>query len=332
MPRAKYSQDLVRTKIEHRGGMLVSQLFDWLPEEDRPSRKYFVEFLRKIKGVSLMKYDMSENCLFVTTAHGMKIGKKRLLIMVEAIEQHTGKPIAWFKEVRQLTEVYRAFMKHNNRNWTYFDKALNWMDYYNKHQQQTLKMRNAKSNNSQTIDYSETEKTISMNDAPEKPSISLLNLHRRNIFLELRRKTDGQIWLCAHVLDSDDNLTKEKLISITNTVLEFMAYHSIGIDWYVVIYTWNSRKKELYKNRLTVPKSKVVRDSDKLHRFKNEIWDDHFNGFRYIDLNISRHFNKDGLDYWNNDCNRKLLRKEDPEILTRNQKIKSSQKRRTHAS
>ena len=39
-----------------------------------------------------MKYDTSENCLFVTTAHGMRIGKKRLLIMVEAIEQYTGKP------------------------------------------------------------------------------------------------------------------------------------------------------------------------------------------------------------------------------------------------
>ena len=329
MPRTKYSQDLVRTKIEHRGGMLVGQLYEWLPEEDRPSRKYFVEFLRKIKGVSLMKYDTSENCLFVTTAHGMRIGKKRLLIMVEAIEQYTGKPAKWYKEVSQLSEVYETLIRINGRYWTYLNEAINWMNYYNKHQQQTLKMRNIKRDESLLTIQSNPGKSISMNDAPEKPFVTLLNLHRRNIFLEIRRTLEGELRLCCHVLDSDDNLTKEKLISITNNIINFMAYHSMGIDWYIIVYTWNARKKELYQRRLTVPKSKVVRESEKLYRYKNEIWDDHYKGFKYIDINLSRHFNKDGLDYWNNDSNRKLLRKEDPEILAINNQIMTNRNRKT---
>ena len=104
------------------------------------------------------------------------------------------------------------------------------MNYYNKHQQQTLKMRNIKRDESLLTIQSNPGKSISMNDAPEKPFVTLLNLHRRNIFLEIRRTLEGELRLCCHVLDSDDNLTKEKLISITNNIINFMAYHSMGID------------------------------------------------------------------------------------------------------
>lgn len=81
----KYDKDAVKRLVEEkRGGLLVEQLYEAIPENERPSRSYFLEFLKSIKGVYTSQYDVFTNRFFVSTLHGKDLAKRRLLVMLAA--------------------------------------------------------------------------------------------------------------------------------------------------------------------------------------------------------------------------------------------------------
>lgn len=81
----KYDKAKIKKIIgQKRGGLLVEQLYEAIPEEERPARSYFVEFLRSIKGVYISPFDVFTNRYFVTTLKDKQIGKRRLLVMLAA--------------------------------------------------------------------------------------------------------------------------------------------------------------------------------------------------------------------------------------------------------
>ncbi len=82
----KYDKDAVKRLVEaKRGGLLVEQLYEAIPENERPSRSYFLEFLKNIKGVYTSQYDVFKNRFFVSTLHNKDLlAKRRLLVMLAA--------------------------------------------------------------------------------------------------------------------------------------------------------------------------------------------------------------------------------------------------------
>lgn len=91
--KTKYDKEAIKKIIvEKRGGLLVEQLFEAIPEKERPSRTYFLEFLKSIKGVSTSPYDVFTNRFFVSTRHDKNIAKRKLLVMLAAWEHENQRP------------------------------------------------------------------------------------------------------------------------------------------------------------------------------------------------------------------------------------------------
>jgi len=83
--KTKYNKEEVKKLIEQKhSGLLVEQLFEAIPENERPARSYFVEFLRSIKGVYVHPFDVFSNRFFVTTLKEKLVAKRRLLVMLAA--------------------------------------------------------------------------------------------------------------------------------------------------------------------------------------------------------------------------------------------------------
>lgn len=83
--KAKYDKDAVKRLVEEkRGGLLVEQLYEAIHENERPSRSYFLEFLKSINGVYTSQYDIFKNRFFVSTLHGKNLAKRKLLVMLAA--------------------------------------------------------------------------------------------------------------------------------------------------------------------------------------------------------------------------------------------------------
>ena len=122
----KYNKDTVKKLIEEkRGGLLVEQLFEAIPENERPARSYFLEFLRSIKGVSISPYDKFKNRFFVSTLHGKDEAKRRLLVMLAAWEYENKRPATWYVEPSGLPGVYKELIARlGNREGKYI-KGVN---------------------------------------------------------------------------------------------------------------------------------------------------------------------------------------------------------------
>ncbi len=110
MKRKKYNDEVIIELVKKHGGLLVKQLYDALPESERPSQNYFIEYLRKIPGINVVNYNERENSLFVTQSNGMRINKKRLLIMAKAIEDEEGFDFPWFINMNQIPYLYNALI------------------------------------------------------------------------------------------------------------------------------------------------------------------------------------------------------------------------------
>ena len=83
--KTKYNKEDIKKLIEQkRSGLLVEQLYEAIPENERPARSYFVEFLRSIKGVYVHPFDVFSNRFFATTLKEKLVAKRRLLVMVAA--------------------------------------------------------------------------------------------------------------------------------------------------------------------------------------------------------------------------------------------------------
>lgn len=326
MKNTRYNKELMFKIVKHSGGMLVSQLYDSLPKNERPHRKYFIEFLRKISGLYLLPYSTRENCLFVTTTHGIVMSRKRLLIMSEAIRQQEVFKYDWFVNVKQLPKVYsdlKAWTKPYRKSedgqiiseGTNFDEAIDWMKYYLMHQSQTL--FNQQKRNNEKPDW-----TITMKQAPMKPNITLLSLYRRHIYIYAHLTDNHRLNLIEFkVLDSDDNLTNRRLANITLAINDFMYYHKIQCKYSITVYVWNRRKLELYSSRLKMRPEVVERAAElKDKTLKTELFTKRFEGYQYVNLNLDQYFSQTGLSYWDNSNNRELLKDNDPEVLEMNLK------------
>lgn len=110
--KLKYDKEFIKNCIDkRRGGMLVEQLYEILPQEQKPNRKYFIELLRSIPGIYVCKYDERMNRFFVTTLHGTEFNKRKLLVMLTAWEMKFNKEASWYKRVTELPGVYRELLK-----------------------------------------------------------------------------------------------------------------------------------------------------------------------------------------------------------------------------
>ncbi len=109
-------------------------------------------------------------------------------------------------------------------------KGKEWMQFHLDHKNQSLKNRNRKGDASK-------DKFINIKNAPEKPKVTLLMLYRRHIYL--RPKLDESKHLKSiefMVLDSDDNITNQKLIEITRRINDFMEYHQMAYHYSITFY------------------------------------------------------------------------------------------------
>ena len=110
--KSKYNYNQIIEIINNkRRGLLVEQLYSLLPEDNKPSRKYFIDFLRSIPGVYVCKYDERMNRYFVTTLHGTEFSKRKLLVMLAEWENKYQKNVSWYKSIYEIDEVYLELIK-----------------------------------------------------------------------------------------------------------------------------------------------------------------------------------------------------------------------------
>lgn len=147
----KYDKAKIKKIIEQkRGGLLVEQLYEAIPEEERPARSYFVEFLRSIKGVYISPFDVFTNRYFVTTLKDKQIGKRRLLVMLAAWEQMYKRCADWYVEPNALYKIYGELIyRLNDRSKSYYNiggtenlvSSYLWMAWLGGKQKSALKLR-----------------------------------------------------------------------------------------------------------------------------------------------------------------------------------------------
>lgn len=151
------------------------------------------------------------------------------------------------------------------------------------------------------------DETASAPSAPLIPPIHLYNLHRRRVFLELLSDETGGIQkLVFHVFDVDDDLTFSKMSKITKAILEFMAHHKLYKKFNINVYSWNKKKKDLYKERFKISISTILRQKFYTDKFTadaefrmrvSEIYEKRFKGHNFISLEIDRFLYEKGKHY-----------------------------------
>lgn len=400
--KTKYDHVLVKKVIEdYRGGLLVEQLYEVLPVESKPNRKYFVEFLRGISGVYVCKYDERMNRYFVTTLHGTSFSKRKLLVMIAGWEMIYRKKAYWYKNIFNLSEIYLELIKgckestrlnkkiigainlieamqvvssyigyqknifnkrHKkivdgiNEMVKYQDNDLNYMEkeskcinescywvnpyklvdgwdeyevkelYISYFLENNLQYKFAKigslnellSDNQEKYHLSFLQcKLNEFNNRNYEPhiwknnevKITLINLYRKRIFLEIIQGNQKEIkGLLFHVFDFDDNLTIQKVYKITLEIARFIAQHQLNYPFKIRVYTWNTKKAQLYTFRFrfdsnSIPKMMYEQDN-KIGNYLKIL----FKGFDFQSLNLDRYLECKGKYYWTKPYNLNLVK------------------------
>lgn len=298
MKNTMFNKETVLNKINKRNGLLVTQLYDWLPEDERPNRKYFTEFLRKIKGVKLLKYDSGENVLFATTSHKVSMNQKRLAIMIEEADRILEGKSSFIIEEKDLLSLYRFLIKHKNSFYKNLEEGCFWMNYYLAFQKDTLRKNDKKpeakpdeEEEGDPYDEPEEKKKPEKPIGPFKPPITLLQLYKRNIYLRPHYNSEGIYEITFHLFDVGDNLSQDKLKRDIEIMSAFLAYHRINVRYSVVVYTWSETKKNQYAKQIVILKEKLKRLDFADWASKDDLITVGFNGVSYVNLDAARFFN-----------------------------------------
>lgn len=291
MKNTMYNKEKIFNKINQRNGLMVGQLYDWLPEDERPNRKYFTEFLRIIPGVKLVKYDSGENFLFATTNHKISMIQKRFSIMVEEFERSFDTEADFVIKEKDIPKLYDFFIKQIHPYYSYLEEAKNWMNFYLEFQEQTLSKWNAKLENA-VIDLDVPNVELSMNNAPWKPPITLLQLFKRNIFISHVSDKNTILRLTFHLFDVNDNLNSVKLKRDIAVISAFLTLHKINVRYSVNVYTWSQYKKDVYEKQIIINKKKIERIKTVDWPAKDDLITIGLKGVIFMNLGADRLFNQ----------------------------------------
>lgn len=260
--KLKYnSEDVKKIIEEHRGGLLVEQLYALLPDDNKPNRKYFIEYLRKIPGVYVVKYDERMNRFFVTTLHGTEFSKRKLLVMLSEWEMKFQRKASWYKSIYNLDEVYLEIIKaykfyakkyKANLYPLYLIDAIQFVSSFTGNQKMIFnnrhKMKETISGNMSKIEdpndqankividensiWSNPYKTIDGWDIWEVEELYVAHFLKNNLFSQLRDLINNKIVFKSSLENYHIRFLNEKIKEYLSGKinLEFCKSKNIGID------------------------------------------------------------------------------------------------------
>lgn len=301
-------------KITQRDGLLMLQLYQLLPLENRVSystlRRWIAEEAT-INKISRTKFEQLSNCIYLTTSRKLSTKRKRLMVLVTQWEIHTGKKAIWYRPSTELHLIYLLMAKYlkptsdtiddiekANYRKRYLLKSHDWMkksmeEKVERAEYQRLKRLGKEKSKEDSHDLRRVD--IKEHEYFKTPNPSLYSLWSRGIMpyfihSKIDKKIESIGWL---FFDIDKDLPIERFSDGMRAIFDFTILHNLqDIPFMVGVYTWNERKKILYEkthkftlNRLII-KEKYPRERERLWRKGT------FKGVKFVNLNIDKYLNQ----------------------------------------
>lgn len=303
-------------KIAERDGLLMKQLYEFLPKENRISYSTLRRWIAQeaaINKVSRTKFEQLSNCVYLTNSRKLSTKRKRLMVLVAQWEVHTGKKAIWYKPSTELHLIYLMMAKHLKPSGDtiadieeakfrkrYLIQSHDWMkktmeDKVRRAEHQRLRRLGLEKKNN-IRDDSNISKAFDINkfEYYKKPNPSLYGLWSRGIMpYFFHSKIDKSIESIAWIfLDIEKDLPVERFLEGVRAIFDFMIIHELKeIPFKIAVYTWNQKTKELYQKRHQVSLKRIAL-KEKYPRQREKLWvSGQYRGTIFINFNIDKYLN-----------------------------------------
>lgn len=270
--------------LNRDGGMLLSQLYENLPKEDRPSYSTFTRFMKSVPGVKYSQVFKQSPAKFITVLPRITPRKKKILVLLTELRLQ-GIELFWYVDIVNIPSCYNRLKKHYP-NARYFDENSAHLTLFLK--------------NSRNLSIKSPEKERISNIAP-----ILYGLVRRGVYPIIRKNKDDSYELRWFYLDSSNQIFKSSYRSTFALICAFMSYHNMDMPWSISVLTWDDKSIDLYKHVLKTPAKSQVDNYSFKDKFlidgssdarKSELLK-RFNGLQFESINISRYFTKVSVEH-----------------------------------